>query len=136
MQLNPHLAFDGQCEAAFKFYEECLGGKIVTMLTYEDSPLAEQVPQAWRKKILHATLALGDFRLTGADAPPGQYQKPQGFSILLNVGDATDADRIFASLSRKGEVQMPLEETFWALRFGMPVDQFGIPWMIQCGKLG
>jgi PhnB protein len=135
MQLNPHLAFNGQCEAAFKAYEECLGGKIVTMMTYEDSPLTERVPRAWRKKVLHATLALGEFRLTGADAPPGEYQKPQGFSILLNLGDATDVDRIFASLSGHGQVQMPLEETFWAMRFGMLVDQFGRPWIIQCGKL-
>jgi PhnB protein len=135
MQLNPHLAFNGQCEAALDFYEHCLGGKIVMMMTYADSPLAEQLPPAWRKKVLHATLALGDFRLTGGDAPPDQYQKPQGFSILLNVDDAVEADRIFESLSTNGEVQMPLEETFWALRFGMLVDQYGIPWMVQCGKL-
>lgn len=134
MQLNPHLEFNGQCEAAFKFYEKCLGGKIVFMLTYGESPMAEETPLAWRKKIIHATFALGDQRLSGADATPDRYQKPQGISVMLNIGAPAEADRIFKTLSEKGEVQMPIQETFWALRFGMLVDQFGTPWMINCGK--
>jgi len=134
MQLNPHLAFNGQCEAAFKFYEKCLGGKIIFMMTYGDSPVAEQTPPGRHKKIIHATCALGDQRLTGADVPPESYQKPQGFSVLLNVGAAAEADRIFRTLAEEGTVQMPVQETFWALRFGMVVDQFGAPWIIQCGK--
>ena len=134
MQLNPHLTFNGECEAAFKFYEKCLGGKVVIMMTHGDSPLAEQTPPDWRQKIIHATFALGDRVLTGADAPPERYQKPQGFSVSLNVGDAAEADRIFKTLAEKGVVQMPVQETFWALRFGMLVDQYGTPWMINCGK--
>jgi PhnB protein len=134
MKLNPHLAFNGQCEAAFKFYEKCLGGKITVMMTYGDSPMAEQVPPAWRGKIVHATVTLGNCRLTGGDMPPESYQKPQGFSVLLNVDHAAEADRIFTALAEKGVVEMPIQETFWALRFGMLVDQFGTPWLIQCGK--
>jgi PhnB protein len=134
MQLNPYLSFNGQCEAAFKFYEKCLGGKIVMMMTYGDSPMAEQMPPDWREKIIHATFALGEHVLSGADAPPEHYQKPQGFSVSLNVGAAAEAERIFNTLAEKGAVQMPLQETFWALRFGMLVDQFGTPWMINCGK--
>ena len=134
MQLNPHLAFNGQCEAAFRFYEKCLGGKVVFMLSYADSPMAEQVPADWGKKILHATLGLGDQRLTGADVPPEWYKKPQGFSVSLNVSLAAEAERIFNALAENGTVQMPLQETFWALRFGMVVDQFGIPWMVNCGR--
>jgi PhnB protein len=134
MQLNPHLAFSGQCEAAFKFYEKCLGGKITFMMTYGDSPMAEQTQPDRRTKILHATLAMGDHRLTGADVPPESYQKPQGFSVMLNIGAAAEADRIFKALAENGAVQMPVQETFWALRFGMLVDQFGTPWMINCGK--
>jgi len=135
MKLNPHLAFNGQCEEAFKFYERCFGGKITVMMTYGDSPMAEQVPPAWRGKILHATVTLGDYRLTGGDVPPESYQKPQGFSVLLNVDHAAEADRIFTALAEKGVVEMPIQETFWALRFGMLVDRFGTPWLIQCGKL-
>jgi PhnB protein len=134
MQLNPHLAFNGQCEAAFEFYEKCLGGKIVVMMTYGDSPMAEKMPAAMLGKIVHATVAFGDQRLTGADVPAESYQKPQGFYVLLNVGDAVEADRIFKALAENGVVQMPVQETFWALRFGMLVDQFGTPWMINCGK--
>jgi PhnB protein len=134
MQLNPHLAFNGQCQEAFRFYEKCLGGKVVFMMTYGDSPMADQVPADWGKKIIHATLALGDQRLTGADEPPEWYKKPQGFSVSLNVGAAAEAERIFHALAENGTVQMPLQETFWALRFGMLVDQFGTPWMVNCGQ--
>jgi PhnB protein len=134
MQLHAHLTFNGQCEQAFRFYEQCLGGKVVMMMTYGDSPLAEQTPPDWRHKILHATFALGDHVLTGADALPEQYQKAQGFSVLLQVGAAAEAERIFKAMAEKGSVQVPLQQTFWALRFGMVVDQFGTPWMISCGK--
>ena len=134
MLFNPHLTFNGQCEAAFKFYETCLGGKIVMMMTHGDSPIAAQTKPEWRKKIIHATFALGDHVLTGADATPEHYRKPQGFSVLLNIGGATEADRIFKTLAESGTVQMPIQETFWALRFGMVVDQFGTPWMVNCGK--
>jgi PhnB protein len=134
MRLNPHLTFNGQCEAAFQFYEKCLGGKIVMMMTYGDAPIAEQTMPDWRKKVIHATFALGDHVLTGADTPPESYQKPQGFSVLFNIDDAAEAERIFTALAEKGTVQIPLEETFWALRFGMLVDQFGTPWLINCEK--
>ncbi len=134
MQLNPHLAFNGECEAAFKFYENCLGGKIVTMMTYGDSPMAEQMPPAWRGMIIHAAFALSDHQLTGADVPPESYLKPQGFYVLLHIGAEAEADRIFKALAENGAVRMPVQETFWARRFGMLVDQFGTPWMINCGK--
>ena len=134
MQLNPHLTFNGQCEAAFRFYEKCLGGKIVVMMMYGDSPMAEQTPLVWHKKIIHATLALGDHRLTGGDVLPESYQKPQGFSVLLKIDAAAEAERIFNTLAQNGTVQVPLQETFWALRFGMLIDQFGTPWLINCEK--
>ena len=134
MQLNQHVNFNGSCEAAFKFYEECLGAKISFMMTYEGSPVADHVPVEWRSKILHATLKVGDEVLTGADAMLDHYQKPQGFSVTLGIKDPADAERIFHALSENGTVQLPLQETFWALLFGMLVDQFGIPWMINCGK--
>ena len=134
MQLNPHVGFNGRCEAAFRFYERCLGAKVVFLLSYGDSPMAGQAPTDWGKKILHASLAVGDQRLTGADEPPELYKKPQGFSLALNIGDPEEAERIFGALAENGTVQVPLQETFWALRFGMLVDQFGIPWMVNCGR--
>ena len=134
MQLNPHLNFNGECEEALKFYEQCLDGKITLMLPYEGSPVADHVPAAWGNKVLHSELSIGDDRLTGADVPPEQYQKPQGFSVTLDIKDPADAERIFHALAEGGAVHLPLQETFWALRFGMLVDRFGIPWMINCGK--
>jgi PhnB protein len=132
MKLTPHLVFNGQCEAAFKFYEQCFDGKIVTMVTWGNSPMASQAPPGYSDKILHATLAIGDNVLAGADALPGQYEKPKGFYVVIGLDDAVDAERIFTALAENGTVQMPIQKTFWAIRFGVVTDQFGIPWEINC----
>ncbi|SDA12329.1 PhnB protein [Nitrosospira sp. Nsp11] len=132
MQLNPYLVFNGQCEAAFKFYEERLGGKILVMLTHGSSPMAEQGPPEWRNKIMHARLTVGDAVLMGSDSPPDHFEEMKGFSVALNVEAPADAERIFHALAENGTVRMPLQETFWAARFGMLIDQFGVPWMINC----
>ncbi len=134
MQLNPYLSFNGQCEAAFKFYEQCLGGKIEAKMTYGESPMADQTPSEWRNKIMHASLIVGDKVLMGADGPPDQYEEPKGLSVLLGIDDPAEAERIFHALAENGTVRMPIQETFWAARFGMAVDQFGIPWMINCDQ--
>ena len=134
MQLNPYLNFNGQCEAAFKFYERCLGGKIEMMMTHANSPMAEQTPPDWRNKIMHARLVIGDKVLMGSDAPPQFFETPKGFSVSISVDTEAEADRIFNALSEKATVRMPIQETFWARRFGMLVDQFGIPWMVNCER--
>ena len=134
MQLNPYLSFDGQCEAAFKLYERCFGGKIECMMTYDSRPGEYPVAAEWQKKILHATLRVGDQVLMGADAFPDRYQKPQGFSVTLGLKDQAEAERIFKALAERGTVEMALQETFWAVRFGVLVDRFGIPWTIKCER--
>ncbi|MBW4580263.1 MAG: VOC family protein [Tildeniella nuda ZEHNDER 1965/U140] len=132
MKLNPYLSFNDECEAAFKFYEQCLGGKIDSMMTYGDSPMAEQTPPEKLDKIMHVSLTVGDTVLMGSDAPPNYFEKPQGFSVSLVFTDPGEAERIFNALAENGTVQMPLQATFWAARFGMVVDRFGTPWMINC----
>jgi len=132
--MNRYLFFIGQCEAAFKFYEQCLGGKIETMIRHEGSPAANHVPADWRDKILHARMIVGGVLLMASDAPSDRSQKPQGFSVNLGVKDPAEAERIFHSLAENGTVTMPIGETFWAVRFGMLVDRFGIPWMVNCEK--
>jgi PhnB protein len=104
------------------------------MMTYGESPVGEQMQTESRKRILHTTLSVGNYLLHGADVPQESYQRPQGFSVMVNIEDATEAERIFDSLSHNGTVQMALQETFWANRFGMLVDQFGTPWTINCGR--
>ncbi|HEU0150190.1 MAG TPA: VOC family protein [Bradyrhizobium sp.] len=136
MQLVPYLNFAGQCEEAFRFYEQCLNGKIVAMMTHEGSPMADHVPPDWHKKILHARLVVGTQVLMGSDSPPERYEQPKGFSVSLIIDEPTEADRIFKTLAESGLVQMPIQETFWAIRFGMLVDRFGIPWMVNCERQG
>ncbi len=134
MQLNPYLFFNGDCEAAFKFYEECLGGRIEAMRTHAGTPAEEQVPAEWRDKILHARLVVGDQVLLASDAPPGRYEKPKGFFVHLQLKDPAEAERIFHALAEDGAVQMPIQQTFWAPLFGMLIDRFGIPWMVHCER--
>jgi PhnB protein len=132
MTLNPYLLFDGQCQAAFRFYAQCLGGKIEAMLTHGESPMADKVPAQHRNRIMHARMTVGDMLLMGSDAPPELYEKPQGFSVTVGVNDPAEAERIFHALADKGTVRMELQQTFWAVRFGMLTDRFGIPWMVNC----
>jgi PhnB protein len=132
MQLSPYLTFDGRCEAAFKFYEKTLGAKIEAMIPHAGTPAEEHVPPEWRNKVIHASLSVGDGFLLASDAPPDRYEKPKGFSVSLQIKDQAEAERIFHTLAEGGTVQMPIQQTFWASRFGMLVDQFGIPWMINC----
>jgi PhnB protein len=132
--MNAYLSFNSQCEEAFRFYEKCLGGKITMMMKYGESPMAEQTPAGQRENVMHVTFQLGSDILNGADSPPEHYRTPQGFSVALDLSDPAEAERIYEAFSEKGTVQMTLQETFWAQRFAMVTDQFGIPWMINCGK--
>jgi len=134
MQLSPYLNFNGQCEAAFKFYERVLGGKIEAMITYAGTPAEEHAPPELRNKILHARLIVGSDALMGTDESPDRYAAPKSFSVSLQIDDPADAERIFHALAENGIVQLPIQQTFWAERFGMLVDQFGIPWMVNCGN--
>ena len=132
MQMTTYLSFKGECEAAFKFYEKCLDGQLGAIFRYAGSPLADQVPADWQDKVMHGSFTLGDQVLMGGDVAPDRYEQPKGFSLSLQMQSAADAERIFHELARGGTVVMPLEKTFWAARFGMVVDRFGIPWLINC----
>jgi PhnB protein len=134
MQLNPYLFFTGNCKEAFTFYEKVLGGKIIAMMTHKETPAAEHTKSEWQDKIIHARMTFGDQVLMASDAPPEHHRPMQGFSVSLTVQEPAEADRIFKAFSEGGHVTMPIEETFWAHRFGMLVDRFGTPWMINCEK--
>jgi PhnB protein len=134
MLITPYLFFDGDCEEAFAHYAEVLGGEIVAMLPHTGTPAEAEVPPAWRSKIIHACLRVGDQMLMASDAPPGRQQTPQGMSVSLHIDEVAEAERVFAALSEGGTVTMPLAETFWARRFGMFTDRYGTPWMINCSR--
>jgi PhnB protein len=136
MKLNPYLLFNGDCEAAFKFYERVLGGKIDALMTHAGTPAAKHVPEEWQSKILHACITVNGELLMGSDAPPGNYEQPKGFSVALNIKNREEAERVFHALAENGQVKMPIQQTFWADRFGMLVDRFGIPWLVNCEKAG
>lgn len=134
MQLNMHTYFNGQCEEAFAFYARLLEGEVTFKMTYAGTPMENNVPPEWRNKIIHATLKLANATVQGADAPPGRYEKPHGYFLSLDIPDPLEAERIYRGLADGAKIEMPLAETFWAKKFGMLVDKFGIGWMVNCGK--
>lgn len=132
MQVNPYLSFKGQCEAAFRFYEQCLGGQLGPIFRYAGTSLTAQVPADWQDKVMHGSVTVGGQEIMGADVAPDGYEDPKGFSLSVQIKNTAEAERIFRELSKNGRIVMPLEKTFWAERFGMVVDQFGVSWLINC----
>ena len=131
---NPYLNFPGTCEEAFRLYEKTLGGKILMLHRARGTPMESQVPADRLDKIMHIRMEVGGSVIMGSDTPPDQYSPPKGYAINVSVDDPAEADRIFAALAEGGKAHMPIAETFWARRFGMCVDRFGTPWMVNCEK--
>jgi PhnB protein len=134
MNLNPYLNFEGTCREAMEFYAKILGGKILAMMTFADMPSDQPPSPETRDMIVHARIAIGDEVLMASDAPSDRFEKPQGFSVTLNIKDPAEAERVYNALAEGGTVMMPLGETFWAQKFAMLKDRFGTPWMINCEK--
>jgi len=135
MKINAYLSFDGNCREAFAYYQKHLGGEILMMLTNGESPMADEMPADMKDKVMHARMVInGDQVLMGGDANTGQYEQMTGVMMAVNIDDESEAERIFSALADGGRVVMPLGETFWAKRFGMTYDQFGVSWMINCEK--
>ena len=130
--LNPYLFYNGNCEAAFKYYEKVLGAKIEMMLRSDEAPESMAPQPGFEKKIMHGRMSVNGQVLMASDAPPEHFHKPQGFSVSLTVADLTEAERKFKALCEGGSVNMPFGKTFFSKGFGMGTDQFGIPWMVNC----
>jgi PhnB protein len=133
MKINPYLVFNGTCADAMTFYNTVLGGKL-DMMKFGGSPAAEHVPASSKDKIIHACLSFDDHCVMASDCMPGQPEDMKGMSVALHYDKPEDAERVFAALSERGSITMPIGETFWAKRFGTCVDRFGTPWMINCSK--
>lgn len=134
MQFSPYLNFDGHCKEAFAFYADLLGGEIIFMSTFAEAPDDAEISPGLKDKIMHAQLKVGDQVIMASDASPQNYDIPRGINITIGVDTPEEAERIYEALAEGGSVRMPMEETFWAKRFGMVSDRFGIPWMVNCDK--
>ncbi len=132
MQINPYIVFNGNCREAFEYYKLHLGGTDLYLLSHGDTPMGDNVTEDWKDKIIHATLQIGKSCIMGSDSPREDYIPPAGSYIMLAVDTVVEAEAAFEALARNGQIKMPISETFWSVRYGIVVDQFGIPWMINC----
>ena len=130
MKLHTYLNYGGNCEQAFRFYEQHLGGKITTMMRHGEMPNSTDLPPERKNDILHARVIIGDAVIMGADIPPDRFQPMRSAYLSLHVDSIAEAERTYALLSSGGEIFMPMEETFFAFRFAMLRDKFGTSWMI------
>jgi len=130
MHLHTYLNYGGNCAEAFKFYEQNLGGKITMMMRHGEAPDQSQVRPEWKHAVLHARITIGDAEISAADVPPDRFQPMRSAYLSLSVDTIQDAERIYALLSDGGQIFMPMEETFFAVRFAMLRDKFGTSWML------
>jgi len=130
MKLHTYLNYGGNCAEAFRFYEKHLGGKIIMMMTHGEQPGPSEVSPDLKKAILHASMTIGETQLFASDVPPERFQAMRSVYLSLAFDSSGEAERIYALLSDGGEIFMPMEETFFAFRFGMLRDRFGTSWMI------
>ncbi len=131
MTLNTYLNYGGNCEEAFHFYEQHLGGKITFLMTHGEMPGANAVPAGWEKKVLHARLHLGGTDLLGSDVPPERFQPMRSVYLSLTLKSSEEAEQVHATLAEGGDIFMPMQETFFATRFSMLRDKFGTSWMLM-----
>jgi PhnB protein len=130
MAVHPYLFFGGNCREAFTRYQEVFGGQL-DMMTLSEMPDDEPAPDADPDLIMHAALMFGEDVLMGSDDPSDDFGPVHGMFVNYSVAGIDEAERVFAALADGGEIRMPLGETFWAPRFGMCVDRFGTPWMVN-----
>jgi PhnB protein len=132
-QAIAYLGFDGNCAEAMRFYEHALGGKLEVLMSGADSPMAEQMPREFADRIMHARLVLpGGGTLFAGDVPPNvPYEGIKGVSITVDYDTVEQAQQVFDALADGGKVSMPMAPAFWARRFGMLVDKFGTPWIVN-----
>lgn len=130
MHVTPYLYFDGRCEDALEFYRKALGAKVEMMMRFKESPDPNAIAPGSGEKIMHCSFKIGDTLVMASDGHCGGKPTFQGISLSLTVAKDVEAERLFAALGEGGQVQMPMTKTFFASRFGMVADKFGVSWMI------
>jgi PhnB protein len=134
VKLHTFLNYGGNCEQALQFYEQHLGGTITMLMRRSEQPEPAVTWPGWENSIQYASMNLGDTQLMASDVPPERFQPMRSVYLSLSVDAAEEAERIWALLSDGGQIFLPMEETFFALRFGQLRDKFGTSWMILCPK--
>jgi PhnB protein len=135
MQINPYLYFSGNCQEAFEYYRDHLGGEILMMMRFGDAPMpAEHKPAGWDNKVLHGRIKIGDAVIFASDVKREEDRPMQAFDLVANLKTAEEAERVFAALADGGKVSMPMSETFFAVRYSSLKDRFGVPWSVVCEK--
>jgi PhnB protein len=130
--IQPYLFFGGRCEEAIEFYRTALGAEVRMLVRFKESPEPQPgLPDCFEDKVMHATLQIGETLLMASDGRCQGDANFEGFSLSITVSDEGEAERIFAALGEGGLVTMPLEKTFWAPKFGMVQDRFGVGWMVS-----
>ena len=128
MKISTYVNFAGTCAEAFRYYEKHLGAKIGMMMTHGQSPAPSPLGPEWKDAVLHGRIQIGDAELMAADIPNAEPMRSA--YLTLTVDSDPEAERIFSALSDGGRVLMPMQQTFFASRFGQVRDRFGINWMI------
>jgi len=129
MRMTTYVNFAGKCAEAFRYYEQHLGAKIGMMMTHGQNPAPSPYTTGdWKDAVLHARITIGGTELGGADVPKAEPMRSA--YLTLSVESDSEAERIFGALADGGQVLMPLQDTFFASRFGQVRDRFGINWMI------
>jgi PhnB protein len=134
MLVQPYLFFEGRCDEAVKFYQSAVGAEILMLMRYKESPDPSMVTPATADKVMHASLRIGESVVMASDGRCTGQSTFGGFSLSLIVADDADAERKFAALTDGGQITMPLTKTFFASKFGMGVDRFGVQWMVMVGQ--
>jgi PhnB protein len=132
--IEPYLFFNGSCEEAIEFYRNALGAEVQMVMRYKESPEPPKpgmLPAGFENKIMHTSFRVGQTTVMASDGCSTDKASFNGFSLALSVPTESEADRVFAALSKGGQVRMPLAKTFWSPRFGMVTGRFGICWMVS-----
>jgi PhnB protein len=134
MQVQPYLFFNGRCEEALEYYRRTLGAEIQVITRYKESPDPEGIPPGAGEKVMHAAFKLGDTQVLASDGNNTGKPKFEGISLTIDPATVKDADRMFAALADGGQVHQPMIPTFFAERFGIVADRFGLSWMVMVAK--
>lgn len=136
MNVQPYLSFEGRCQEALDFYKSAVGAKIDVVMQFKDAPsdVQMQISPESKGKVMHSAFRVGDTQIMATDGQCNGMSQFSGISLTIKAASNAEAEKLFAALGNGGTVTMPMSETFFAHRFGMLADKFGMPWMVIHGK--